>query len=102
MLFTWLSRNVFHLCDGGRLRCTMYLLTLVSPMSIPSFSSSPWIFGAPQRIVAAHRANELAQFFRQWRPPRLAMPNLPCPKQAKALAMPSEDRRRLHDDGRRF
>jgi hypothetical protein len=26
----------------------MYLLTLVSPISIPSFSSSPWIFGTPQ------------------------------------------------------
>ena len=25
----------------------MYLLTLVSPMSIPSFSNSSWIFGAP-------------------------------------------------------
>ena len=47
-LFTWLSRNVLHVCDGGLLRRTMYLLTLVSPISIPSFSSSPWIFGAPQ------------------------------------------------------
>jgi hypothetical protein len=26
----------------------MYLLTLVSPISIPILSSSPWIFGAPQ------------------------------------------------------
>src|SRR3954470_21323278 len=48
MLFTWLSRNVFHVCDGGLLRRSMYLLTLVSPMSMPSLSSSPWIFGAPQ------------------------------------------------------
>src|SRR4051794_3805414 len=48
IFFTWLSRNVFQVCDGGRRRRIMYLLTLVSPMSIPSFSSSPRIFGAPQ------------------------------------------------------
>src|SRR5258708_24457062 len=29
-------------------RRTIYLLTLVSPTSIPSFSSSPWMRGAPQ------------------------------------------------------
>ena len=32
----------------GLLRRTMYLLTLVSPISMPSFRSSPWIRGAPQ------------------------------------------------------
>ena len=41
MLFTWLSRKVFQVCEGGLLRRIMYLLTLVSPMSIPSFKSSP-------------------------------------------------------------
>src|SRR5688500_17459057 len=48
MFFTWLSRKVRHVWDGGFLRRTMYLLTLVSPISIPNLSSSPWIFGAPQ------------------------------------------------------
>src|SRR4029450_7718603 len=48
-LWTWFSRKVRQVCDGGfRLR-TRYLLTLVSPISIPSFSSSPSMRGAPQR-----------------------------------------------------
>ena len=41
ILFTWFSRKVLHVWDGGLLRRTMYLLTLVSPMSMPSLSSSP-------------------------------------------------------------
>jgi len=43
-LYHWTRFN----WDGGRRLRAMYLLTLVSPMSIPSFSSFPWIFGAPQ------------------------------------------------------
>jgi hypothetical protein len=41
ILFMWFSRKVLHVWDGGLLRRTMYLLTLVSPMSMPSLSSSP-------------------------------------------------------------
>ena len=40
-LSRWLARNVRQVFDGGFLRWTMYLLTLVSPMSIPSFRRSP-------------------------------------------------------------
>jgi hypothetical protein len=35
------GENVRQVYDGGFLRWTTYLLTLVSPMSIPSFRSSP-------------------------------------------------------------
>jgi hypothetical protein len=41
ILWRWFSRKVFQVCEGGLLRRIMYLLTLVSPMSIPSFKSSP-------------------------------------------------------------
>jgi hypothetical protein len=40
ILFTRLSRNVFQVWDGGLLWRTKFLLTLVSPISIPSLSSS--------------------------------------------------------------
>src|SRR3954447_5646668 len=44
----WFSRNVRHDCDGGRRMRTRYLMTLLSAIWIPSFSSSPWMRGAPQ------------------------------------------------------
>ena len=34
--------------------CTIYLLTLLSPMSMPSLSSSPWMRGAPQPEFSRH------------------------------------------------
>src|ERR1700675_328346 len=50
--WTWLSRNVRQVWLGD-FRCrTIYLLTLVSPMSIPSLSNSPWMRGAPQSGLA--------------------------------------------------
>ena len=52
MPLAWLWRNVFHPCDGGRLTRGMYLATVVCPTSMPSFSSSPWIRGAPQSGLA--------------------------------------------------
>src|SRR5262245_14751189 len=48
----WLRRNVFQPCDGGPLLRTIYLATLVCPISIPSLSSSPWIRGAPHNGLA--------------------------------------------------
>ena len=48
----WLFRNVCQVWLGD-FRCrTIYLLTLVSPISIPSLSSSPWMRGAPQSGLA--------------------------------------------------
>jgi hypothetical protein len=38
-LLRWLARKVRQVCDGGLRRRTMYLLTLVSPMSMPSGDS---------------------------------------------------------------
>src|SRR5260370_26617705 len=46
--FTWFARKVRHVCEVGFRRRPMYLLTLVSPMSMPSLRSSPWMRGAPQ------------------------------------------------------
>src|SRR4029077_16436925 len=48
----WLRRNVLQPWDGGSRRLTMYLATLVCPISMPSLRSSPWIRGAPHRGLA--------------------------------------------------
>src|SRR5438445_8542988 len=48
----WFFRNVRHTCDGG-LRCrTIYFETVACETVRPSFNSSPWILGAPQRGLA--------------------------------------------------
>src|SRR4030081_2633476 len=39
--------KVFHPCDGGPRRRTMYLATVDWAISMPSLSNSPWIRGAP-------------------------------------------------------
>src|SRR5450432_3564917 len=61
----WLSRNVRQVWLGD-VRCrTIYLLTLVSPMSIPSLSNSPWIRGAHQEGVGtARNADQITDFLR--------------------------------------
>src|SRR5512135_1537294 len=59
--FTWFSRNVRHVCDGG-LRClTMYLATVAWDTSIPSLSNSACRRGAPQSTFA-----ELISRIRFW------------------------------------
>ncbi len=45
----WLARNVRHVCDGAVPRPGRYRDTVRSETTIPSFSNSPWIRGAPQR-----------------------------------------------------
>ena len=50
--FAWLRKNVFQPCDGGVLPRTIYLATLVWPISMRSFSNSPWIRGAPHSGLA--------------------------------------------------
>ena len=47
MASAWLRRNVRQVCDGGPRRLIMYLETVDSAISKPSFSSSPWMRGAP-------------------------------------------------------
>src|SRR2546429_7982945 len=62
----------------------MYLLTLLSAMSMPSLSSSPWMQGAPQLgfswPILRIRSSNLA---RKERSSGLAAPHLPPPEAAK-------------------
>src|SRR5947208_13894861 len=62
----------------------MYLLTLLSAMSMPSLSSSPWMQGAPQLgfswPILRIRSSDLA---RKERSSGLAAPHLPPPEAAK-------------------
>jgi hypothetical protein len=78
----------------------MYLL--VSPMSMPSVSSSPMDAGsAPKRILAAQPLDQTADFLRDYWPTRLPAPNLRGPEQPEALAVPIDDGLRLDDHQRR-
>jgi hypothetical protein len=52
MASAWLRRNVRQFCDGGPRCRIMYLETVDSAISNPSFSSSPWIRGAPHRVFS--------------------------------------------------
>src|SRR2546427_196415 len=54
--------------------------------------------GAPGRVRAAHQTDQLAYVFRNRRTPVLAMPDLPCPKKAKAFPVPSDHSLGLDDD----
>ena len=49
MASAWLRRNVRQVCDGGPRCRIMYLETVDSAISNPSFSSSPWMRGAPHK-----------------------------------------------------
>ena len=53
---------------------------------------------SPQRIVAAHGANQLANLLRHAWSPKFPASNLPGPEQAKALAVPAEHRGGFHDE----
>src|SRR5262249_50432672 len=52
----------------------------------------------PERILAAHPANQLSNLFRHRWTPGLATTNFPGPEQPKALAMPADDGFRLDDE----
>ena len=49
MASAWLRRNVRQVCDGGPRCRIMYLETVDLAISNPSFSSSPWMRGAPHK-----------------------------------------------------
>ena len=49
----------------------------------------------PERILAAHLANQLPNLFGHWWTPGLATTNFPGPEQPKAVAMPANDGFRL-------
>ncbi len=57
---------------------------------------------APERVVPAHRTNQRSDIRRDRRSPRPSSPNLPGPEQAEALAMPTDHRGRLDNDGTRL
>jgi hypothetical protein len=76
-LVAWLFRKVRQVCDGGRWVRFMYFETLVSPMSMPSLSSSPWMRGAPQSVLSAHFADQVPDLSGDLWSARLSTPGLP-------------------------
>ena len=50
---------------------------------------------APNRVLAAHGSNQIADLFRNSRPSGLSVPNLPSPIPTKSLTMPADDGFRL-------
>ena len=97
----WLFRNVRQVCDGGLRRRPMYLPTLVSPTSMPSFSNSPWMRGAPHsgfsRLIRRITSRTSCGTRASWP----AVTALPRPEQPEGFAMPRDDGVRLDDDQRR-
>src|SRR2546422_6416869 len=53
---------------------------------------------APGWVRSAHQTDQIAYVFRNRRTPGLAMPDLPCPKKAKAFPVPSDHGFGLYDD----
>src|SRR5258708_18356709 len=98
VVFTWFSRKVRHVCEGGFRRRTMYLLTLVSPTSMPSLRSSPWMRGAPQsgfsRLILRI---SFAYFLRHRWATALAAADLPGPEPSGSFAAPRDDGFRFDD-----
>src|SRR5271168_2393670 len=93
----WLCKNVFQPCDGGSRLLTIYLATLVCPISMPSLRSSPWIpRRSPQRIGNAHLADKLA-YLRRYNWPATTAPRLPPPIRSEPGAVPFNHGLRLHD-----
>jgi len=71
----------------------MYLLTLLSPMSMPSLSSSPWMRGAPQAGLSWHIFRIESRTSREMTGlSGLAALHLPGPEQTQAGTMPGNDR----------
>ena len=75
----------------------MYFATVACETSIPTFKSSPWIRGAPQRGLASAmvRMSVRTSVGVVDRP---TTPTLPGRPQADASSMPGNDGLRLHDD----
>jgi hypothetical protein len=55
---------------------------------------------APQRVLPAHPANQLACFDRHARTTATAMTGLPRPEEAEASSVPTDDRLGFHDNQR--
>src|SRR5207245_1421510 len=85
----WFFKNVRHACDGGLRGRTMYFDTVACETVRPSFSSSPWILGAPQRIGAAHPPNQISELCAD-HGSTVSSPTLPCPVQPESPAVPPD------------
>jgi hypothetical protein len=68
------------------------LVPLLQATQLQQFTMNPG--SAPERVLAAHPANQIADFLRYRGPSWLSPPNPPGPKEAKALPMPADHRRR--------
>ena len=55
---------------------------------------------APERILAAHPPDQIADLTGNGRTARLTEPNFPSPEEAKSFAMPGDDGFRLDDSTR--
>ena len=75
----------------------MYLETVDSAISKPSFSSSPWMRGAPL-ILLAHSSNEFPQLTVDFGPARLTA-RFPAPIGPKPGSMPAQNCVRLNNPG---
>src|SRR5215471_14675412 len=93
----WLRRNVFHPCAGGPLLRTIYLATLVWPISMPSLEKlSMDSRRSPQRVGDAHLADQPANFQRySWS--AAAVPRFPAPIRSETGTVPTDDGIGLHD-----
>src|SRR5437899_4712015 len=85
----WFFKNVRHACDGGLRGRTMYFDTVACETVRPSFSSSPWILGAPQGICAAHPPNQIAELGPN-PGPTVSGPTLPRPVASESLPVPAD------------
>src|SRR5450756_715174 len=87
----WLRKKVRHPWLGGARRLTMYLATLDCAISNPSLSSSPWMRGAPPKLIFdAHPPDQYAQLRVDLRSPSL-WARLPTPVAAKAGPVPTHE-----------
>ena len=57
-----LRRKLRHVGEGVPTRRTMYFATVAWLTSMPSFKSSPWIRGAPERVSAIHLPDQITNF----------------------------------------
>jgi hypothetical protein len=70
----------------------MYLDTVVPDAPIPSFMSSPWMRGAPQKwVLPTHSTDEFADIFGHRSTSWFAAPGFPGPERTKSLPVPADD-----------
>jgi hypothetical protein len=74
---------------GGTLRLAIYFATVVCPTSMPSFSNSPWMRGAPQSGLACSSRGSAGEFQLGTRSTASGSRS-PAPVGPKAGAMPAD------------